>query len=130
MSHRCHPLVVPDLIFLSSFLSLFRIKETGELSIASLQSLNSSDAHVVAIATDSGLPPRQTSVPITIHFPNEVVSAAKTLLSGGENFLMITVFSSLLILLLLIIIALGVYIHKGLVFIGLKRRLLRKRVCE
>ncbi|KAK6633404.1 hypothetical protein RUM44_004006 [Polyplax serrata] len=92
---------------------LFRIKETGELSIASLQSLNSSDAHVVAIATDSGLPPRQTSVPITIHFPNEVVSAAKTLLSGGENFLMITVFSSLLILLLLIIIALGVYIHKG-----------------
>ena len=98
------------------YYSLFRINNSGQLSIISSQSINSSDAHIVAVATDSGLPPRQTSVPITIHFPNKIIKAANTWLSGGESFLMIGVFSTLLIFLLLIIIALGFYIHKGLVF--------------
>lgn len=93
--------------------SLFQITDTGQLSISSLQTLNTSDAHIIAVATDSGLPPRQASVPITVHFPNDAIKAASAWSVGGTSFIMMAVFSSLLILLLMIIVALGVYIHKG-----------------
>ncbi|KAL0281542.1 UNVERIFIED_CONTAM: hypothetical protein PYX00_002495 [Menopon gallinae] len=89
------------------------ISDSGQLTVSSLDSLNTTDAHIVALATDAGLPPRQASVPITVHFPNDAIRAASTWSVGGTSFVMITVFTSLLLVLITIIIALGVYIHRG-----------------
>lgn len=68
---------------------------------------------MIAIALDSGLPPRQASVPITVHFPMAAVQAANTWAIGGTSFIMVAIFSSLLVSLLIIIAALGFHILKG-----------------
>ncbi|XP_055906826.1 protocadherin alpha-8 isoform X1 [Eupeodes corollae] len=45
---------------------LFEIDSSGNLFIRPEMVLNESTIHIVAIATDSGVPPRSTSVPITV----------------------------------------------------------------
>ncbi len=39
--------------------------------------MNVSEAHVVVVAKDSGIPPRETSVPVVVHFPNQRASELK-----------------------------------------------------
>ena len=41
---------------------MFAIDNNGELRIRDLTSLNSTDAHIVVMAKDSGVPPRMVSV--------------------------------------------------------------------
>lgn len=47
---------------------LFEIDSTGNIYMRpeQLQSLNESTVHLVAVATDTGVPPRSTSVPVTV----------------------------------------------------------------
>jgi len=47
---------------------LFEIDATGNIYMRpeQLQSLNDSTVHLIAIATDSGVPPRSTSVPVSV----------------------------------------------------------------
>ncbi|XP_046805578.1 protocadherin Fat 1 [Lucilia cuprina] len=47
---------------------LFEIDSTGNIYMRpeQLQTLNESTIHLIAIATDSGVPPRSTSVPVTV----------------------------------------------------------------
>ncbi|XP_014245575.1 protocadherin Fat 4 [Cimex lectularius] len=87
---------------------MFTIGEDGVIRTASLSALNSSTVHLVAVATDTGIPPRQASVPVIIHLPEAVVWRSGI----GSNLLMFGVFGAILGLLALIILILIVYIHK------------------
>lgn len=86
---------------------MFDISDTGDIILVDMTLLNGSTVHMVAVATDSGIPPRQTTVPVIVHFPESVVQTA-----GGTSFLLMVVFGSLLAILGLIIIMLILYIYK------------------
>ncbi|KAL1140379.1 hypothetical protein AAG570_000311 [Ranatra chinensis] len=87
---------------------MFNIDENGIIYILDLSALNSSTVHLVAIATDTGIPPRQASVPVIIHLPEAVIWR-----SGVPNsMIMMAVFGAILGVLALIILILIVYIHK------------------
>ncbi|XP_026726714.1 protocadherin-16, partial [Trichoplusia ni] len=53
------------------------INSTGDMYLraGALRSLNASVLHVVATAVDSGAPPRQTSVPVTVHVSERLLQA-------------------------------------------------------
>ncbi|XP_037076459.1 protocadherin-like wing polarity protein stan [Pollicipes pollicipes] len=51
----------------------FSVSKEGDLVIRDLSVLNSSVAHLVAVARDSGVPPRRSSVPVTVRFPQELL---------------------------------------------------------
>ncbi|XP_067014510.2 protocadherin beta-6 isoform X2 [Anabrus simplex] len=88
---------------------IFGVNEAGEIFITDMASLNTSTAHLVAVATDSGVPPRVASVPVIVHFP-EALSSSWT--PGGASFLLMVVFGALLGILALVIILLILYIYK------------------
>ncbi|XP_054273277.1 protocadherin Fat 2-like [Macrosteles quadrilineatus] len=90
---------------------MFSIDDSGEIRLRDLSLLNSSTAHLVAVATDNGLPPRQTSVPVMVHLPEAVVMRAG-LTWPGTSHTLVVVFASILGLLGLIIVILILYIHK------------------
>ncbi|XP_053211587.1 protocadherin-16-like [Panonychus citri] len=53
------------------FARSFTIDRNGKISITSLKGLNTSQAHLIVMASDSGSPPRSSSVPVTVQFsPN------------------------------------------------------------
>lgn len=41
---------------------MFAIEDSGDIVLGDLSDLNTSTAHLVAVATDTGIPPRQVSV--------------------------------------------------------------------
>ena len=57
---------------------LFKIDEKGNLFVADTRFLNGTEAHIVVVAKDSGIPARQTSVPIVVHFPQNSESSKRT----------------------------------------------------
>ncbi|XP_075236204.1 protocadherin Fat 4-like Cad96Ca [Lycorma delicatula] len=92
---------------------MFSIDDSGDIRINDLTALNSSTAHLVAVATDTGIPPRQASVPVIVHLPEAVVwRAGNGAWVGGASFIVVAVFGSILAVLALIIIILILYIHK------------------
>lgn len=42
---------------------MFSIEDSGDILLGDLSDLNTSTAHLVAVATDTGIPPRQVSEP-------------------------------------------------------------------
>uniref|UniRef100_A0A1B6C9V6 Cadherin domain-containing protein n=1 Tax=Clastoptera arizonana TaxID=38151 RepID=A0A1B6C9V6_9HEMI len=90
---------------------MFYVDESGEIILRDLSALNSSTAHLVAVATDTGIPPRQTSVPVIVHLPEAVVMRAG-ISWPGANHTVVLIFGSILGILGLIIIILIFYIHK------------------
>ncbi|XP_068629189.1 protocadherin-16 [Battus philenor] len=87
---------------------LLYISETGELFLrrGALAALNASALHVVATAVDSGSPPRQTSVPVTVHVVGAGGGrAARAGVLGG--------FAAALALLVLLVLALLGYICRA-----------------
>lgn len=40
---------------------MFSIEDSGDILLGDLSDLNTSTAHLVAVATDTGIPPRQVS---------------------------------------------------------------------
>lgn len=90
---------------------IFAISNDGELRIRDLTSLNSTEAHIVVLARDSGVPPRTASAPITISFPEGLVRSSP--LGANSSFLLVVIFGALLGIFVLIIICLAIYIHKN-----------------
>ncbi|XP_022255446.1 protocadherin Fat 4-like, partial [Limulus polyphemus] len=106
---------IDDIVHLKikgKFSKLFKVSSEGEIRIDNLALLNTSVCHVFVVAIDSGDPPRQASVPVTIHFPmdlleNELQSDSK------EGFLVLmVVFGVLFGILLLAVAILTIYILK------------------
>ncbi|XP_069687408.1 protocadherin-15 [Periplaneta americana] len=92
---------------------MFDISDSGDIILVDMTLLNSSTAHMVAVATDSGIPPRQATVPVIVHFPESVVqTAGSSWAPGGTSFLLMVVFGALLGILGLIIVMLILYIYK------------------
>uniref|UniRef100_A0A1B6EHK3 Cadherin domain-containing protein n=2 Tax=Cuerna arida TaxID=1464854 RepID=A0A1B6EHK3_9HEMI len=91
---------------------MFSVDDSGEIRLRDLSLLNSSTAHLVAVATDNGLPPRQTSVPVIVHLPEAVVMRAGLSWPGSSHTLVL-IFASILGVLGLIIVILILYIHKN-----------------
>ncbi|XP_045760272.1 protocadherin-16 [Maniola jurtina] len=88
------------------------VNELGEVFLRSeaLQALNSSVLHVVATAVDSGSPPRQTSVPVSVRIPERAAHAQ------AARSPLFAAFACALALLALLLMALLVYLCR------LKRR--------
>ncbi|ALC46902.1 Cad96Cb [Drosophila busckii] len=88
---------------------LFEIDSTGNIYMRpeQLQSLNESTVHLIAIATDSGAPPRSTSVPVS------VTMEGLTLAQSGWHNSMLGMFGMIVGLFLLIIMALSCYIVRS-----------------
>ncbi|XP_065202017.1 protocadherin beta-11 isoform X2 [Planococcus citri] len=91
---------------------LFSIDDSGEISVSDLSKVNSSTVHLVAVATDSGIPPRQASVPVIVHLPEAVVSSASQWVPQNTSFAILVSFISILGVLALIIVLLILYIQK------------------
>ena len=54
------------------YFRIFKVSNSGELVIDDLEHLNNTEAHIVAIARDSGSPPRETSVPVLVRFNDQL----------------------------------------------------------
>lgn len=89
---------------------MFAIADTGDITLGDLSDLNTSTAHLVAVATDTGIPPRQASVPVIVHLPDTVIrSAGRT---SVNNHTVFVVFGVILGVLSIVIVALVVHIQK------------------
>ena len=97
---------------MGAFSRVFRVTPKGELLIRDMNYMNGTEAHIVVVAEDSGIPPRRASVPVVVKFDSDS-SLAGGLRSGhGHNWVMIVILSIVIIFSLMIIIVLGVYICK------------------
>ncbi|XP_077288016.1 protocadherin Fat 4-like Cad96Ca [Arctopsyche grandis] len=94
--------------------SLFYITDQGEIFLRenALSLVNSSIVHVVAMATDTGAPPRQTSVPLIVHFSEALMSVTNAATFSGNSMLLIIIFGTILGLLGIVIVILIGYIYK------------------
>ncbi|XP_042865252.1 protocadherin Fat 1-like isoform X2 [Penaeus japonicus] len=90
---------------------MFAISSDGELRVRDLTTLNSTEAHIVIQAKDSGSPPRTASAPVTINFPAGMVKSSP--LGATSSFLLMVIFGALLGVFVLVIICLAIYIHKN-----------------
>lgn len=72
--------------------------------------LNGTEAHLVVVAEDSGIPPRSSSVPVVVHFEPGVVSGLEGAKLNQVQIMMGLALS--LVLLFIIIISLMIYICK------------------
>lgn len=90
---------------------IFRITSEGELSLNEVEHLNNTEAHLVAVARDSGHPPRETSVPVLVRFGRELLLQR---IQGKDNdkFTLTVVLGLLLSVFLIISVGLFVYICK------------------
>lgn len=101
------------LIPLISIFRVFSISHQGELRVRSLEFLNSSTCTVIVVATDNGVPPRQSSVPVTVQFPEDVAqSSVFSIKKTDSSLLLMIVFGVLLGTLIIVIITLTIYILK------------------
>ncbi|XP_054709710.1 cadherin EGF LAG seven-pass G-type receptor 3-like [Uloborus diversus] len=95
------------------FARVFSISHKGELRVRSLEFLNASTCHVIVVATDNGVPPRQSSVPVTVQFPEDVAqSSVFKIKKNDSSLLLMIVFGVLLGTLIIVIITLTIYILK------------------
>lgn len=88
-----------------SFAFLFRVDQKGVLWFIG-EKPNVTTVHFLAIATDSGLPPRSTSVPVSVSFETSNVAGFKW--APG----VLTTFSVVLCIFLFVIFVMSIYIHK------------------
>ncbi|CAB3227591.1 unnamed protein product [Arctia plantaginis] len=92
------------------------VNSSGDMFLRSgaLRSLNSSVLHVVATAVDSGAPPRQTSVPVTVHVNERLL---QTGVGGGGGRVegsagVVALFAAALAALAVLVCALLLYIYR------------------
>ncbi|XP_034941615.1 protocadherin-8 isoform X2 [Chelonus insularis] len=92
----------------------FMLRDNGELILISPGPFNSTLARLVAVATDSGKPPRTSMIPLIVHLPNArapiAARAAPSWLSGSV--FLVAVFGVVLGLLGVVILILILYIYK------------------
>ncbi|XP_050523125.1 protocadherin Fat 4 [Daktulosphaira vitifoliae] len=90
---------------------LFTIEDSGDIVLGDLSDLSISTAHLVAVATDTGIPPRQASVPVIIHLPDTMIKAAGR--TSANSYTVVIIFGVILGVLSLVIVALIVHIQKS-----------------
>ncbi|KOC60048.1 Protocadherin-like wing polarity protein stan, partial [Habropoda laboriosa] len=94
----------------------FEIRDNGELILRSVASINGSLARLVAVASDSGRPPRSSMIPVIVHIPNSgslPIAARAAPAWLGSSVLLVAVFGAVLGLLGVIILVLILYIYKN-----------------
>ncbi|RWS07195.1 protocadherin Fat 4-like protein [Dinothrombium tinctorium] len=67
------------------FAKIFTITKEGLIKVKSLKNLNTSQCHLIVVATDSGIPPRSSSVPVTVQFSSGVWKAFNRSIDDIEN---------------------------------------------
>ncbi|XP_048521260.1 protocadherin-23 [Dendroctonus ponderosae] len=95
--------------------SMFFITPNGDLRLRDIKDLQGSTATLTVTATDSGDPPKKTSVPVTVHFPGFTgVAAAGTAASksSGSGPILLAGLGVVLLLLSLVVAVLVAYIYK------------------
>nr|XP_033333773.1 protocadherin Fat 4 [Megalopta genalis] len=93
----------------------FEIRDSGELLLRSATTINGSLARLVAVASDSGRPPRSSMIPVIVHIPNTgslPIAARAAPAWLGSSVLLVAVFGAVLGLLGVIILVLILYIYK------------------
>ncbi|XP_011503824.1 PREDICTED: protocadherin-16 [Ceratosolen solmsi marchali] len=93
----------------------FEIHDNGELVLRFLGSFNGTIARLVAIASDTGKPPRSSMIPVIVHLPKteSTTFAARGIPAWlGSSVLLVAVFGVVLGLLGVIILILILYIYK------------------
>ncbi|XP_076656129.1 protocadherin Fat 4-like Cad96Ca isoform X2 [Halictus rubicundus] len=93
----------------------FEIRDSGELILRSATTINGSLARLVAVASDSGRPPRSSMIPVIVHIPNTgslPIAARAAPAWLGSSVLLVAVFGAVLGLLGVIILVLILYIYK------------------
>ncbi|XP_066596729.1 protocadherin beta-10 isoform X2 [Prorops nasuta] len=93
----------------------FEIKDNGELILRYPGPFNGSLARLVAVASDSGQPPRSSMIPIIVHMPQTgslPIAARAAPAWLGSSVLLIAVFGAVLGLLGVVILILILYIYK------------------
>ena len=60
------------------FARMFSIDNQGVLRIVNIKELNTTQCHLILVASDSGSPPRSSSVAATVHFPASLFSYRTT----------------------------------------------------
>ncbi|XP_033220193.1 protocadherin Fat 4 isoform X2 [Belonocnema kinseyi] len=94
----------------------FEIRDNGELILRSPGSFNGTLARLVAIASDTGKPPRSSMIPVIVHLPNagSIPIAARAAPAWlGSSVLLVAVFGGVLGLLGVVILILIMYIYKN-----------------
>ncbi|KAG7199209.1 hypothetical protein KM043_018080 [Ampulex compressa] len=94
----------------------FEIRDNGDLMIRSMSHFNGSLARLVAVASDSGRPPRSSMVPVIVHIPNNgilPIAARAAPAWLGNGVLLVAIFGAILGLLGVIILVLILYIYKN-----------------
>ncbi|XP_043285422.1 protocadherin-like wing polarity protein stan [Venturia canescens] len=93
----------------------FEIHDNGELILRSGGHFNGTLARLVAIASDSGNPPRTSMIPVIVHLPNAAslpIAARAAPAWLGSSVLLIAIFGAVLGLLGVVILILILYIYK------------------
>ncbi|XP_074595870.1 uncharacterized protein LOC141850999 isoform X2 [Brevipalpus obovatus] len=74
-----------DFTIKGPFAKMFNIDRHGKLRVRGLKSLNVTQCHLIVVASDTGSPPRSSSVPVTVQFALGVVknSLGRALADGG-----------------------------------------------
>ena len=92
---------------------IFKVSNDGNLILDDLTHLNHTEAHFVAVARDSGSPPRETSVPVVVRFEDQLTQLShQSRASENEKFTLTVVLGLLLTVFLIIISGLVIYICK------------------
>ncbi|XP_008203226.1 protocadherin Fat 4 isoform X2 [Nasonia vitripennis] len=93
----------------------FEIRDNGELILRSMGPFNGTIARLVAIASDTGKPPRSSMIPVIVHLPSAgatPVAARAAPAWLGSSVLLVAVFGAVLGLLGVVILILILYIYK------------------
>ncbi|XP_034231706.1 protocadherin-like wing polarity protein stan [Thrips palmi] len=91
---------------------MFEITPNGEIVLLDPSLANTSTVHLVAVATDTGIPPRQASAPVIVHLPEALVRSS-VFATGSTGVLVMAVFGAVLGVLGIVIVALVFYIYKN-----------------
>ncbi|XP_074597982.1 uncharacterized protein LOC141852757 [Brevipalpus obovatus] len=66
------------------FAKMFHIDRQGKLRVGGIKSLNVTQCHLIVVASDTGSPPRSSSVPVTVQFSANVIKNAGRSLADGN----------------------------------------------
>jgi hypothetical protein len=91
----------------------FNVHDNGDVVFSDPSALNSTVVHLMVVARDSGIPPRQASVPVKINLPVDFLmmnGSGITLSTADGSGLLLIILGILLGILSLIISGLAVYL--------------------
>jgi hypothetical protein len=97
---------------IGSFARAFGITSKGDIYIRDIRYMTGTEAHLVVVAQDSGVPPCCASVPVVVKLAREI-ALSRNIQGESPNILMLVILSLVLAAFLLIIVSLSVYICKS-----------------